>query len=82
MIRVKRRWSAGIWCAALYLFFICGAGFADIGETIQAGSEYDYPPFCIVSEDGEADGFSVELLRARFKLLIWTLRLKSGLGMN
>jgi PAS domain S-box-containing protein len=31
---------------------------------ILAGSEYDYPPFCVVTKDGRADGFSVELMRA------------------
>ena len=31
---------------------------------ILAGSEPDYPPYCIVAPDGRADGFSVELLRA------------------
>ncbi len=31
---------------------------------IKATSEYDYPPYCIATEDGQADGFSVELLRA------------------
>jgi len=31
---------------------------------ISSGSEIDYPPFCIVDVEGNADGFSVELLRA------------------
>ncbi|PLX48959.1 MAG: hypothetical protein C0613_08735 [Desulfobulbaceae bacterium] len=31
---------------------------------LQSASELDYPPFCLVREDGKADGFSVELLRA------------------
>lgn len=31
---------------------------------IRSGSEIDYPPFCMVDTDGEAYGFSVELLRA------------------
>lgn len=30
---------------------------------IKSASELDYPPYCIVTEEGEADGFSVELLR-------------------
>ena len=36
-------------------------------QTIKSASEYDYPPFSIVNEQGEADGFSVELLRASLK---------------
>jgi ABC-type amino acid transport substrate-binding protein len=31
---------------------------------ISSGSEIDYPPFCILDAAGNADGFSVELLRA------------------
>ena len=34
------------------------------GAPIRSGCEPDYPPYCIVAEDGHADGFSVELLRA------------------
>ncbi len=36
-------------------------------ETIKSASEYDYPPYSIVTEKGEAGGFSVELLRASLK---------------
>lgn len=31
---------------------------------VLSGCEVDYPPYCIVTYDGKADGFSVELLRA------------------
>jgi ABC-type amino acid transport substrate-binding protein/nitrogen-specific signal transduction histidine kinase len=34
------------------------------GPPILAGCEADYPPFCIVTGEGQADGFSTELLRA------------------
>jgi PAS domain S-box-containing protein len=33
-------------------------------DTIFVKSEPNYPPFCIVNENGEADGFSVELFQA------------------
>jgi len=33
-------------------------------KIIKSASEFDYPPFCVVTKDGQADGFSVELLRA------------------
>ena len=36
---------------------------------VVAGCEVDYPPFCVVRPDGQADGFSVELLRAALKAL-------------
>lgn len=31
---------------------------------LSSACEVDYPPFCIVHDDGRVDGFSVELLRA------------------
>ncbi|MGZ0655496.1 transporter substrate-binding domain-containing protein [Coraliomargarita sp. W4R72] len=34
---------------------------------ILSGCESDYPPYCIVTPDNRADGFSVELLRAALK---------------
>ena len=44
------------------------SGLADeavpLPPTLVSGCEYDYPPFCSVTPDGEASGFSVELLRA------------------
>lgn len=33
-------------------------------EPIRSASEYNYPPFSIVHDDGESAGFSVDLLRA------------------
>lgn len=51
--------------AALLLLVVLPGTAARAGDTIvSAGCEYDYPPFCIVRPDGQADGFSVELLRA------------------
>lgn len=41
----------------------------DKNVPLQAGSEFDYPPYCIVSKDSIADGFSVELLRASLKVM-------------
>lgn len=40
---------------------------AHSGPPVLAGSEPDYPPYCIVTPAGQADGFSVELLRASLK---------------
>ena len=36
----------------------------DDPDPILSASEIDYPPFCLVDADGQATGFSVELLRA------------------
>jgi ABC-type amino acid transport substrate-binding protein/two-component sensor histidine kinase len=56
----------------LWTFFLvsdvtaaCTVEAAETAEhPIHAASEDDYPPYCIINERGEADGFSVELLRA------------------
>ncbi len=55
---------------ALILFFSSPVFADDPGRlksdnpVIKSASEYDYPPYCIVTPDNHADGFSVELLRA------------------
>jgi len=40
------------------------AGDADDRKNLRSASEFDYPPFAIVGANGEADGFSVDLLKA------------------
>ncbi|BCR02987.1 hypothetical protein DESUT3_00560 [Desulfuromonas versatilis] len=45
---------------------------------VVAGSEYDYPPFCIVTKEGQADGFSVELLRAALRAMGREVRFHLG----
>lgn len=67
-----KRWTFLL--ALLWVFFpavvthaTCTAEAAD--HPIHAASEDDYPPYCIVNERGEADGFSVELLRAALKAM-------------
>lgn len=70
--KLKSNWF--VWIAAVLLrlcvIFTCtfpiSADAADntSGETVRSGAEIDYPPFSIVGENGEAGGFSVELMRA------------------
>lgn len=66
--------------ALLFVFILLWLGPAQaeptkLAETppgssvILSASEYDFPPFCIVTEDNQADGFSVELLRAALKAM-------------
>ncbi|MBF9014990.1 MULTISPECIES: transporter substrate-binding domain-containing protein [unclassified Oceanispirochaeta] len=38
-------------------------------ESLLVGSEYSYPPYCIVDSKGNASGFSVELLNSVLKLM-------------
>ena len=48
----------------------CGeaAGASTQGTVpVLSGCEPDYPPYCIVTPEKRADGFSVELLRAALK---------------
>ncbi len=53
------------------------------GETskppVLSASEIDYPPFCTVAEDGSANGFSVELLRAALAAAGREVVFKTGL---
>jgi PAS domain S-box-containing protein len=45
---------------------------------VSSGCEYDYPPFCIVNEDGSADGFAVELLRASLDAVGYDVTFRTG----
>lgn len=45
---------------------------------ITSASEFDYPPFSVVTPDGKADGFSVELLRAVLNATGYDVEFKVG----
>ena len=49
------------------------------GDTIFLASESDYPPFCIVDKNGNADGFAVELFLAATKAVGLNVKIKIGL---
>jgi signal transduction histidine kinase len=38
-------------------------------QKILVGSELDYPPYALVTEDGQADGFSVDLMKAVLEVM-------------
>ncbi len=63
--------------AVLILLFLL-AGPAGAAEVLTAGSEYDYPPFCIVAEEGRAGGFSVELFRAALEAMSREVEFRTG----
>jgi len=44
----------------------------------NAGSEIGYPPFCVVDSDGQANGFSVELMRAALKAMGREVTFRTG----
>ena len=48
------------------------------GSVISSASEFDYPPFCLVNEDGTAGGFSVELLTETLKAVGLNVSFKVG----
>jgi two-component system sensor histidine kinase EvgS len=43
--------------------------YAAESKTIVSASEVDYPPYSLVDQNNQADGFSVELLRASLKAM-------------
>ena len=50
-----------------------------VNDTITIASESDYPPYCIVNTDGEADGFSVDLFKAATDAVGLNLEIKIGI---
>ncbi len=46
--------------------------------TIKSASEYDYPPFSVVDGNGQADGFSIELLKAALGAVGWEVEFYTG----
>jgi PAS domain S-box-containing protein len=47
-------------------------------DTIVIASEPDYPPYCMVDENGEAAGFSVDLFRASAEAVGLQVQIKIG----
>jgi ABC-type amino acid transport substrate-binding protein/nitrogen-specific signal transduction histidine kinase/ActR/RegA family two-component response regulator len=45
---------------------------------IRSASEYDYPPFALVNAAGEADGFSVQLMRAALRAMDRSVTFETG----
>ncbi|MCP4695600.1 MAG: transporter substrate-binding domain-containing protein [Gammaproteobacteria bacterium] len=47
-------------------------------KTLTIGSELDYPPFAIVNDKGEADGFSVDLFKATARVMELDIQFRTG----
>ncbi|MFH1155244.1 MAG: transporter substrate-binding domain-containing protein [Pseudomonadota bacterium] len=62
--------------------FLCDVRADDtplrVPAPISSGCEIDYPPFCFVGEDGQANGFSIELLRAALKVMERDVTFRTG----
>ena len=57
-----------------YLFLPCSFALKNSGidtsyHHILIGTEFDYPPYCIINSEGKPDGFSVELIEAASKTM-------------
>ncbi len=48
-------------------------------DTITIASDPDYPPFCLVNEDGKADGFSIDLFRSAAEAVGLHVNIKIGI---
>lgn len=62
----QQAWFVAAFC--MVVFFFCPGVRAD-SAMISSGCDYDYPPYCLVTKDQQADGFSVALLRAGLKAM-------------
>jgi len=62
--------------AALLFAASLHAGSAE--PPMRSASEYDYPPLSVVTPDGRADGFAVELLRASLRAMGREVEFKVG----
>ncbi|HOW96760.1 MAG TPA: transporter substrate-binding domain-containing protein [Kiritimatiellia bacterium] len=71
---MRKRTQSG--AVVAMLFAACAA--AAVEPPVLSGCEYDYPPYCVVKPDGQADGFSVELLRAALAAMGREVTFKAG----
>ena len=65
-------------CLVVLCALFLGAPPSIAQEVIQSASELDYPPYSIVTEDGQADGFAVEMLRESLRVMGRDVRFKVG----
>ena len=59
------------------LFLLLGSGQAS-RQMLRSAAEPDYPPFSIVTTNGDAAGFSVDLLRAAAETMSLDITFKTG----
>lgn len=74
----KHRWMAYCLIIAILLTIALSMS-ASASAVIKAGSEVDYPPFCLVDANGNATGFSVELLNAVVETMGMKIQYKTGI---
>jgi two-component sensor histidine kinase/ABC-type amino acid transport substrate-binding protein len=60
----------------LLLLIFTGIAFNAWPDSIRLASEPDYPPFCMVGDDGQAVGFSIDLFKATAAVMKMDLKIK------
>ncbi|MBC8554728.1 MAG: transporter substrate-binding domain-containing protein [Candidatus Brocadiales bacterium] len=75
---IIRRYFFSFVCLILIICLARASAHAEHRATIISASEYNYPPFSIITEDGKADGFSVELLREALHRVHFNVEFKVG----
>jgi len=61
-----------------YIPAACAEPLSGSPIVLKSASELDYPPFAIVQQDGTADGFSVDLLKAATQAVGLSVTFKTG----
>lgn len=67
--------------SALAILLVTVTPFAAYGaadKTVVSASETDYPPYCIVDRNNQADGFAVELLTASLQTMGYEVSFEVG----
>ena len=72
-----RRTAPHVLCATFFTLALTGVG-ASAAEPIRSASELDYPPYSVVSANGQADGFGVEMLRESLRVMGRTVSFEVG----
>jgi len=72
--RVRQSLCYGV----LFLLAVLHALTASADQPIESASELDYPPYSIVTKDGQADGFAVEMLRESLRAMGREVRFSVG----
>ena len=63
---------------AAFIVLSAIASVAVAAEPIRSASELDYPPYAVVTRDGQADGFGVEMLRESLRFMGREVRFEVG----
>ena len=76
--RIRKAFPAVLILLVAPAFLLSGISPDTHAETIHIASEPDYPPFCVVDENGEAAGFSIDLFRAAAEAAGLQVQIKIG----